>query len=121
VPEDLSDADNGQIFGINDSVAPSGAHPVAADAEEMKLLCLCGDSRFRLSGGAKLRFLPRGSAAQGFDKLRTVHFAGSFPGRDQDSQAMIVAPPQFGALQSTDFDLAHLEFEFPQYLCPQEC
>src|SRR5580704_6492041 len=62
--EYLGDADDGEIFGVDDGVATRAAHAVSAHAEELE------------------RWLP---APQSFDKLRAVHFAGGLPGRDQDS------------------------------------
>ena len=57
--EDFGDADDGEIFRVDHGVAASGTHAVSADAEELEL---------------------RVAAAQGFDKLRAVHFSGSFAG-----------------------------------------
>jgi hypothetical protein len=59
VAEDFGDADYGKIFRVDDGVAAGGAHAVSADAEEFKL---------------------RFAAMQGFNKLRAVHFPGSFAG-----------------------------------------
>ena len=56
--ENFGDADDGKIFGVDDGVASGGPHAVSADAEEFEMVGwerLCGDSRPRLSGGAKLR------------------------------------------------------------------
>src|SRR5882672_1360572 len=57
--EDFSDADDGEIFRVDDGFATCGAHASSADAEEFEL---------------------RIAAAQGFDELRAVHFSGSFAG-----------------------------------------
>ena len=57
--EDFGDADDGEIFRIDDCVAAGGAHAVSADAEEFELQVV---------------------AAQGFDELRAVHFPGGFAG-----------------------------------------
>ncbi len=67
--EDFGDADDGEVFGVDDRVAAGGAHAVSADTEE---------------------FEGRIAAAQGFDELRAVHFPRSFASRDQDSQESIV-------------------------------
>jgi hypothetical protein len=79
VAQDFGDADYGKVFGVDDRVAPGGSHAVSANAEETERpwsgICSCGDSRPRLSGGAKLRWLLLGSAAQGLDQLSAVHFA----------------------------------------------
>src|SRR5271165_4662026 len=64
VAEDFGDADYGQVFCVDDGVAPGGAHAVSADAEE---------------------FEGRVAAAQGFDELGAIHFTGGFSGGDQDS------------------------------------
>jgi hypothetical protein len=57
--ENFGDADDREIFGVDDSVAAGGAHAVPADAEEFEL---------------------RIAAAQSFDELCAVHFPGSFTG-----------------------------------------
>src|SRR5579864_1668824 len=63
VTENLGDADDRQVFGIDDGVAPGGAHPVTANAEELE------------------RWI---EVPQSFDELCTVHFTGRFAGGDQD-------------------------------------
>jgi hypothetical protein len=62
--EDFRDADDGQVFGIDDSIAADGTHAVATHTEEFKR---------------------RITASQSLDKLRAVHFAGRLTGGDQDS------------------------------------
>jgi hypothetical protein len=69
--EDFGDADDGEVFGVDNCVAAGGAHAVSADAEEFK-------------GSV--------AASQGFDELSAVHFPRSFASRDQDSQESIVSP-----------------------------
>ncbi len=59
VAEDFGDADDGEIFRVDDRVAAGGTHAVSADAEEFKL---------------------RVEAMQGIDELGAVHFSGSFAG-----------------------------------------
>ena len=67
-------------------VASSGAHALSTHPEELELpclcraRCLCGDSRPRLSSGAKLRRVSQDSSAQRFHELRAIHFAGSLAG-----------------------------------------
>jgi hypothetical protein len=34
--EDFGDADNGEVFRVDDGVATDGAHAVSADAEELE-------------------------------------------------------------------------------------
>ena len=71
--DDLSDADDGQVFGIDDDVATGGAHALSAGAEEVNLRSMRRDSRPRLSSGAQLRSPP-----QRLDQLRAIHFARGF-------------------------------------------
>ena len=79
--EDLRDADNRELFGVDDGVASRSPHAVSAHPEELKSWKgLCGDSRPRLSGGAKLRSFSLGSPLQCFNQLRPIHFPGSFAG-----------------------------------------
>ena len=85
--EDFSDPDDRQILCVDNGVAAGGAHAVTADAEELKR-SLRRDSRpfdklragSRLSSGAKLRCLSRGSPLKSLNKLRAVHFPRSFAG-----------------------------------------
>ena len=87
--EDFGNADDGEVFGVDDDLAAGGAHALSACAEEGKFSGL----RLQRRGcGASLHMDRRDSTAQGFDQLRTVHFPGSFTGRDQDSQESIVKP-----------------------------
>src|ERR1700688_810395 len=74
---DFGDADDGEIFRVDHGVTAGGPHALAADAEEFKR-GLCGDSRPRLSSGAKLLSLSLSSPVESFDELRAVHFPGSF-------------------------------------------
>ena len=66
--EDFGDADDGEIFGVDDDVASGGAHLLSADAEE-----LC-------------RGVP---APQGLDQLRAIHFPRSFARRDEHTHATL--------------------------------
>ena len=68
--DDLSDTDDGEVFGVDDDVAAGGAHAVSARAEERDA---AGDS-----------------SAQSFNQLRSIHFARSFARRDQNLHAAIV-------------------------------
>src|SRR5579864_1282174 len=91
--ENLGDADNRKILGVDDRLAPGGPHAVSAHAKEFKPALrvsssvLCGDSLPRLSGGAKLRWVSRvgvekaavgcpakRSPPQRFNQLRPIHF-----------------------------------------------
>src|SRR5580704_11487547 len=57
--ENFGDADDGEVFRVDDRVAAGGAHAVSADAEEIEVWI---------------------ATAQGFDELRAVHFSGCFAG-----------------------------------------
>src|SRR5580698_11318699 len=59
----LSDADDGEIFGVDDDVAPRGAHALPTCTEELERWIL---------------------PPKRFNQLRAVHFAGGFTGRDQN-------------------------------------
>ena len=62
--ENFGNSDYGKIAGVDDGIAASFTHALAAHAEELQ----------------------RGIASpQGLDELRAVHFTGSLPGGDQDS------------------------------------
>src|ERR1700721_954655 len=90
--EDFGDADDREVFRVDDGIAASSAHALSADAEEFKLRCscgvrglcgyrcLCGDSRPRLSSGAQLRWLSLGSPMQSINDLCPIHFPGSLAG-----------------------------------------
>src|SRR5712691_4793663 len=80
VAENLSDAYHREVFRIDNRIAASSAHALPTDTEEFELRSLCGDSRPRLSSGAKLRSLSRGSPLESFDKLRAIHFSRSLAG-----------------------------------------
>src|ERR1700722_1436043 len=67
--EDFGDADDGEVFGVDDGVASGGAHAVGADAEEFE------------------RWV---AAAQGFDELSAVHFTRSFAGGDENSHGEVL-------------------------------
>ncbi len=70
--EDFGDADDGEIFGVNDGIASGGAHALATDTEEFERGIL---------------------TAQRFDELRAIHFSGGFAGRDEDAHGGIVKVP----------------------------
>src|ERR1700686_5569295 len=78
--ENLGDADNRKILAVDNSLAAGRPDGISAHAEELKPTLrvsrsfLRGDSRPRLSGGAKLRLLSLGSPPQSFHQLRPVHF-----------------------------------------------
>src|ERR1700693_3189806 len=90
--EDFGDADDREVFRVDQGVAASSAHALSADAEEFKrrrlcelrclyaYRCLSGDSRPRLSSAAQRRWVSPGSLMQSLDELRAVHFPGSFAG-----------------------------------------
>src|SRR5207302_7087804 len=67
--KDFCDSDDGKLLGIDDGVASGGAHALSANPEELELPCLrrasgvCGDSRHRLSSGARLRRVSHDSSA----------------------------------------------------------
>jgi len=88
----LGDADDGEIFGIDHRFAADSPHAFSAYAKEFQLQCLCGDSRPRLSRGAKLRCSSIGGPMESFNQLRAVHFPGSFAGGDQNSHRAILKP-----------------------------
>jgi hypothetical protein len=89
----LGDADDSQVFGINDDLAASGAHTVSACAEKLKRrIRNCGAGsptrEGRATDGRRTRFSI--GAAQGLNQLRAVHFARGFAGGDQDLHGDIV-------------------------------
>jgi len=67
--ENFSDADDGEVPGVNDDVAPGGAHLVATNPEEFE------------------RWI---TGPQRIHQLRAVHFARSFARRDQNAHRSIV-------------------------------
>src|SRR5579864_3221927 len=69
--QDLGDADDCQIFGINNRIASRRAHAISAHAEEVERSV-------------------RSCASQRVDKLCSVHFTGSLSCRDEDAHADIV-------------------------------
>jgi hypothetical protein len=70
--ENFGDADDRQVFGIDDNVASGSVHTLAAYAEERERTCrIC-------------------HPLQGFDQLRAIHFTGRFSRRNQDQHADIV-------------------------------
>jgi hypothetical protein len=79
VAEDFRDADDREIFRIDNCVTARSPHSLPAHAEEFKLRGLCGDSRPRLSSGAKLRS-PRDSPPESLYELGSIHFPRSFAG-----------------------------------------
>jgi hypothetical protein len=77
--QDLSNAYDRKVFGIDDGVASRRAHPLSTDAEEFQ--SFCRNSRGRLSSGPKLHisFLVP-SPPQSLNQLRPIHFPGGLPG-----------------------------------------
>ena len=69
VGEDFGDANDGEVFHVDDRIASGGAHFVSAGAEEFE------------------RWI---QAAQSFDELRPVHFTRGFTGGDENSHQGIV-------------------------------
>jgi hypothetical protein len=55
--DDLGDADNGEVLGIDDNLAASRAHALSAGAEELE---------------------PWTTPPQRLNQLRAIHFARSF-------------------------------------------
>ena len=80
--QNLSDADDRQVFSIDNNLATSGAHSISARAEELKLQFLGGGwARPRRDGAEPRRHTSRnGRPPQRFDELRAIHFARSFTG-----------------------------------------
>ena len=78
--KNLGDADDGQVFSIDNDFASRSTHALPARPEEFKLPGLRGD-------GA----LPRPhTSTQSFDELRAIHFTGGFAGRDENLHETIV-------------------------------
>src|SRR5208282_5429490 len=77
VADDFGDADNGQVFCVDDDLAACRAHPLSARPEETDLPSLRRGRRPRLPGGAKLRPPP-----QRVDQLRAIHVSRSLTGGD---------------------------------------
>jgi len=67
--QNFSDADNREIFRIDDRVAPGRSHPVATNAEDLKRLIgmVRGERPSTVHVGA-----------QCFNQLRSIHLARSF-------------------------------------------
>src|SRR5579862_7349808 len=64
--EDLRDADDSQVFRVDNGVAACGAHAVSTDAEKLELAFKFGCPRMTYG------------AAQRLNKLRPIHFPRSF-------------------------------------------
>ncbi len=67
--KDLGDADDREVFGVDDRVTSGGAHALTAHAEEFKRRVL---------------------TAQRLDQLRAIHFSRSLAGGDEDAHRGIV-------------------------------
>src|ERR1700686_3037741 len=84
--KNLGDANDRKILGVDDSLASGSPHALPAHPKEFKPTLrvsssvLCGDSRPRLSNGAKLCRLSLGSPPQRFHELCPIHFSRSFAG-----------------------------------------
>ncbi len=88
--KDLSDADDGKVFGVDDNLAPGSSHAFSAGAEKVEL---CGGGASPRLDGAEPRPHMSGNGytpSQRLDQLRAVHFAGGFAGGDQDLHVDIV-------------------------------
>ena len=84
--KNLSDADDGKVFRINNDLASRRPHALPARAEKFKLQCLRG-------GGAEpCHHTSRNGRPppQRFNQLRAIHFARGFAGGDQNSHGSIV-------------------------------
>src|SRR5664280_2627267 len=75
VPDDLDNADFGNLSRIHQKVATGGAHLVSANAEELQL---------------ERRSLVRELAAQSFHQLRAIKFAGGLSRGDEDTHTGIM-------------------------------
>ena len=63
--ENLGDADDGEVFGVDDGLAPGSPHAIAADAEEAKPTL-------------RVRWVLAGRAPQRINQLRPIHLPRSF-------------------------------------------
>src|SRR5581483_6081055 len=80
--QNFCDAYDGKVFGVDDSVAASGAHPASTHPKK----------------------LDRGiDPMQSFNELGAIHFTGSLAGGDQDSHAAIVRQSLFLIARSERF------------------
>src|SRR5207247_5760179 len=82
VRQDFGDADDRQIFRIDDGVASRGAHALTSDPEELHRMCGAGALARELkrsSGVGRTIYgsLASSGALYGLYELRAVHFAGS--------------------------------------------
>src|SRR5208282_4255682 len=78
--KNLSDADDREVFRIDNYFASSSPHALPARAEKFKLQGLRSDSRPRLSSRANLRSFSQ----QGLHQLRAIHFARGFTRGDEN-------------------------------------
>ena len=80
--DDFRDADHRQILRVDNDLAAGSAHSLAARAKKCDL---------RICSSAKRPRITRGHARfERLHQLRAVHFAGRFPGRDQNPHPAIV-------------------------------
>ncbi|SRR5581483_1461684 len=90
--ENFGDADNREIFCVDDELAPGGAHFLAADAEEFRFgitRWVCGAPLHGTSVDARFHAF-RKKLAQGLQQLCAVHLAGGLACRNQYSHASIL-------------------------------
>ena len=85
--KNLSDADDGQVFSIDNDFASRCAHALPARPEEFKLPGLCSGGALPRLDGAEPR--PH-TSTQSFDELRSIHFTGGFAGGDENLHGTIV-------------------------------
>src|ERR1700675_2447193 len=90
--QNLSDADDREVFGVDNDLATRCPHALAARAEKFNRPGLRRGGRIRPPSGAKLRSPP----PQRFNQLRAIHFARGLTGRDQNLHAAIVLEPGEG-------------------------
>ncbi len=101
----LSDADDRKLLGIDNNFATGSSHALPARAEEFKLPGLCGGGRFapQLDGAEPRPHMSRTGYAppQRFDQLRAIHFARGFAGRDENPHGDIVTGQNESGVQSS--------------------
>jgi hypothetical protein len=80
--DNLSDADDCEVFSIDNDLASRRSHALPARTEEFKLRGLCGGGALPRRDGAKPRHhtISGGRTPQRFDELRAIHFPRSFTG-----------------------------------------
>jgi hypothetical protein len=100
----LSDADDRKLLGIDNNFATGSGHSLSARAEEFKLPSLCGDGALpRLDWAEPRPHMSRNcyTPQQRFHQLRAVHFARGFAGRDENPHGDIVTGQNESGVQSS--------------------